>query len=114
MLARARGLVAWAAQLVAAGLMLTGVGEARAVEVRVLTAGAMKSVVLEMIPDFEKRTGHKVLVANDTAGGLKKRIVGGEPVDVAIITSQSMSSLPKGSSPKAAAWTSQRSASAWQ
>jgi len=87
MLARARGLVAWAAQLVAAGLMLTGVGEARAVEVRVLTAGAMKSVVLEMIPDFEKRTGHKVLVANDTAGGLKKRIVGGEPVDVAVVTS---------------------------
>jgi len=87
MLVGARGMVARAAQLAAAGLMLTGVGEARAVEVRVLTAGAMKSVVLEMVPDFERRTGHKVVVANDTAGGLKKRIVGGEPVDVAIVTS---------------------------
>jgi molybdate transport system substrate-binding protein len=66
--------------------MLTLLGEARAAEVRVLTAGAMKSVVLEMAPDFEKQTGHKVLVANDTAGGLKKRISGGEAVDVAIIT----------------------------
>jgi molybdate transport system substrate-binding protein len=87
MLVRAKGFVAWGAQVTVAGLIFTGVGEARAVEVRVLTAGAMKSVVLEMIPDFEKRTGHKVLVANDTAGGLKKRIVGGEPVDVAIVTS---------------------------
>jgi molybdate transport system substrate-binding protein len=87
MLLRARGVVAWPARLAAAALMLTTVGDARAIEVRVLTAGAMKSVVLEMIPDFEKRTGHKVLVANDTAGGLKRRIVGGEPVDVAIVTS---------------------------
>ena len=92
MLVHARDLV-WARWLAASGLMLTVLGEARAVEVRVLTAGAMKSVVLEMIPDFEKRTGHKVLLANDTAGGLKKRIGGGEAVDVAIITSRVVDEL---------------------
>jgi molybdate transport system substrate-binding protein len=86
MLVRARGLVAWAERLAAAGLMVTMLGEARAVELRVLTAGAMKSVVLDMVPEFERRTGHKVLVANDTAGALKNRIGGGEAVDVAIIT----------------------------
>jgi molybdate transport system substrate-binding protein len=53
----------------------------------------MKSVVLEMVPDFEKRTGHKVLVANDTAGALKDRIGGGEAVDVAIITSRIVDEL---------------------
>jgi molybdate transport system substrate-binding protein len=73
--------------------MLSVLGEARAVEVRVLTAGAMKSVVLEMVPEFEQRTGHKVLVASDTAGGLKKRIGGGEAVDVAIITSRIVDEL---------------------
>src|SRR5215831_2294968 len=93
MLVRARALVAWAQRLAAAGLMLAVLGEACAVEVRVLTAGAMKSVVLEMVPDFEKRTGHKVLVANDTAGALKDRIGGGEAVDVAIITSRIVDEL---------------------
>jgi molybdate transport system substrate-binding protein len=87
MLVRARGLVA------AAGLMLIGLGQAHAVDVRVLTAGAMEAVVLEMVPDFEKRSGHKVLIANDTAGGLKKRIGGGEAVDVAIITSRIVDEL---------------------
>jgi molybdate transport system substrate-binding protein len=59
---------------------------AHAAEVKVLTAGAMKAVVLAMIPEFEKRTGHKLTVDNDTAGGLAKRIGGGEAFDVAVIT----------------------------
>ena len=29
-------------------------------------------VIEALIPDFEKETGHKVKVENDTAGGLKK------------------------------------------
>jgi len=36
-------------------------------EVRVLTAGAFKQVVLALVPDFEKQTGSKVIVDNDTA-----------------------------------------------
>jgi molybdate transport system substrate-binding protein len=55
-------------------------------EVRVLTAGAFKQVVLALVPDFEKQTGSKVIVDNDTAGGLQKRIEGGEAFDVAVIT----------------------------
>ena len=47
-------------------------------EVRVLTAGAFKQVVLALVPDFEKQTGSKVIVDNDTAGGLQKRIEGGK------------------------------------
>ena len=57
-----------------------------AAEVKVLTAGAFKQVVLALVPDFEKQTGNKVVVDNDTAGGLKKRIEGGEIFDVAVIT----------------------------
>ena len=55
-------------------------------EVKVLTAGAFKQVVVALAPDFEKQTGNKVVVDNDTAGGLQKRIEGGEAFDVAIIT----------------------------
>ncbi len=40
-----------------------------AAEVKVLTAGAMKQVVLALQPEFEKQ-GHKLVVDNDTAGAL--------------------------------------------
>jgi molybdate transport system substrate-binding protein len=57
----------------------------KAAELKVLTAGAMKQVVLALQPEFEKR-GHKLIVDNDTAGGLQKRIEGGEAFDVVVIT----------------------------
>src|SRR5882757_5774309 len=59
---------------------------AHAAEVKILTAGAMKAVVLELVPAFEKETGHKAVVDNDTAGGLARRIAGGETFDLAIVT----------------------------
>src|SRR6476620_9362011 len=75
-----RGLIVFA-------LALSGfASSAFAAEVKVLTAGAFKQVVLALVPDFEKQTGNKVVVDNDTAGGLQKRIESGEAFDVAIIT----------------------------
>ena len=59
---------------------------AEAADVKILTAGAMKAVVLELVPQFEKETGHKAIVDNDTAGGLARRIQGGEAFDLAVIT----------------------------
>jgi molybdate transport system substrate-binding protein len=58
----------------------------KAAEIKVLTAGAFKQVVLAMVPLFEKQTGHKVTVDNGTAGELQKRIEGGETFDVTVIT----------------------------
>ncbi len=46
----------------------------------------MRAVVVELLPEFEKATGHKVSIDNATAGALAKRIEGGEAFDVAIIT----------------------------
>src|ERR1700674_4228866 len=57
-----------------------------AAEVRVLTAGAMKETILALVPDFERATGHKVMLDNDTAGALSRRIEGGEAIDFAVIT----------------------------
>jgi len=74
------------ALMAVAGLALAGVSSASAAEIKVLTAGAFKQVVLALVPDFEKQTGHKVTVDNGTAGQLKQRIEGGEAFDVAIIT----------------------------
>jgi len=57
-----------------------------AAEIKILTAGAMKAVVLELVPAFEQQTGHRAVVDNDTAGGLARRIQGGETFDLAVIT----------------------------
>src|SRR5215467_14319098 len=73
------------ALVVAVGLFIQ-TSFASAVEVKILTAGAFKQVVLALVPDFEKQTGNKVVIDNDTDGGLKKRIEGGEAFDVAVIT----------------------------
>ncbi|MGA9084062.1 MAG: substrate-binding domain-containing protein, partial [Pseudolabrys sp.] len=73
----------WRAVVITPALSLLGLAAsaASAAEVKVLTAGAFKQVVLALVPDFEKQTGTKVLVDNDTAGGLKKRIESGESFD---------------------------------
>lgn len=59
---------------------------ASAEEIKVLTTGAFKQVVVAMVPVFESRTGHKVIVDNDTAGGLAKKIDAGETFDVVVLT----------------------------
>jgi molybdate transport system substrate-binding protein len=59
---------------------------ATAAELKLLTTGAFKQVVLALVPKFEKQTGHTVVLANDTAGGVKARVEKGEEVDVAVAT----------------------------
>jgi molybdate transport system substrate-binding protein len=67
--------------------------EAAAVEIKVLTAGAFKQVLLALVPEFEKQTGHKVIVENDTVGALTKRIEGGEVFDLAVLTPGAVNDL---------------------
>jgi molybdate transport system substrate-binding protein len=70
---------------VAAATLALSLSSAVAAEVKVLTAGAMKQVVLALQPQFEQ-LGHKLVVDNDTAGALQKRIEGGEAFDVVVVT----------------------------
>jgi molybdate transport system substrate-binding protein len=74
------------------GALMANVQSGSAAEVKVLTAGAFKQVVLAVVPEFEK-SGHKVVVDNDTAGALTKRIEGGEAFDVAVITPAAIKAL---------------------
>jgi molybdate transport system substrate-binding protein len=59
---------------------------ASADDLKVLTAGAYKQVVAAMTPQFEASTGHRIILENDTAGGVSRRIEGGAAFDVAIMT----------------------------
>lgn len=71
--------------LLIALLTIAGLAPASAADLKLLTAGAFKPVAQELVPEFEKRTGHKVTIENDTAGGVARRIREGEYFDVAVI-----------------------------
>lgn len=66
--------------------LVAGILPATAADIMVLSAGAMKAVVLALAPEFEAKTGHRLTVDTGTVGGLRKRITEGEAFDVAIIT----------------------------
>ena len=59
--------------LLAGMLVLAATSKAAtAAEIKVLSAGAFKQVILAVQPVFEKETGHKVHLDNDTVGALSK------------------------------------------
>ena len=58
---------------------------AQAADIKLLTAGAFKQVAVSLAPGFEQRTGDHLVIGNDTAGALQKRIAGGEAFDVTIL-----------------------------
>ncbi|MBI3433709.1 MAG: substrate-binding domain-containing protein [Proteobacteria bacterium] len=74
---------------------LQGAGMAGAAEIKVLTAGAFKQIVLAVAPLFERTSGHKLVVVNDTVGALVRRIKGGEEFDVAVVTPAAAEGLAK-------------------
>jgi molybdate transport system substrate-binding protein len=82
--------------VLSAAILLMAAGAPRgaaAAEIKVLTAGAFKQVLLMLLPEFEKQTGHKVIVQNDTVGALAKRIEGGEVFDLAVLTPAAVNDL---------------------
>ncbi len=80
------------------GLGLAGwavVSGAAAADLRVLTAGAYKPVVVALAPAFEQRTGHRLVIDNDTAGALVRRISAGEAFDLVLLTPGGREQLAK-------------------
>jgi molybdate transport system substrate-binding protein len=71
--------------LLVAAVLGMGMQGAAAAEIKVLTTGAFKQVVVALVPEFEKATGHKVVVDNGTVGQLIKRVDGGEAFDVLVL-----------------------------
>jgi molybdate transport system substrate-binding protein len=71
---------------VAAAALGLGAASARAVELRVLAAGAVEATVHDMVGQFEKQTGHTVKLSYGAVGALRDKIYAGEPTDLTIVT----------------------------
>jgi molybdate transport system substrate-binding protein len=80
-------------------LILAGVigaalsSSAQALELKVLTAGAFRSSVVTLGPEYEKASGNKLIIDNDTVGALVKRVEAGETFDVIFLTPQAVDEL---------------------
>ena len=77
-----RVLLALLSAIAAASLAVSGAGAA---DLKLLTAGAYKPAAVELVAAWEKQTGHKVAIENDTAGNLAKRVAAGEYFDIVVM-----------------------------
>jgi molybdate transport system substrate-binding protein len=58
---------------------------AQSAEIRVFSSAAPRGVLRELTPDFERTTGHRLVINYEFSTDLKRRIEAGEPFDVAIL-----------------------------
>jgi molybdate transport system substrate-binding protein len=70
-------------------------GVANAAEIKVLSAVGVKPVMVELIPQFEQLSGHKVRIDYGTVGALVSRIQKGEAADVVIVSAPQIDVLEK-------------------
>lgn len=66
-----------------------------AAEIKLLAPGALRGTMTEVIPIFERTTGHRVQVEYGAAGALNQRVLKGEAADVAILTRAQIDQLMK-------------------
>jgi molybdate transport system substrate-binding protein len=76
-----------------AAMMVIGTTTAHASEIKVIASLAVKEVVLDLIPAFEKPSGHKVTTIWAGTEAITKRISGGEVVDVVLIAAPNVEKL---------------------
>jgi molybdate transport system substrate-binding protein len=75
-------------------------GSAGAAEVRVMISGGLSTAYKEVVPEFERSTGNKVLTAygpsmGTTANAIPNRLERGEPADVLIMVGYALGDLIK-------------------
>ena len=88
------GLIGGLVALLGAGLF-TFAQTVHADEIKVMASAAVKETYLELIPQFEQATGHKVLTIWSGTADMMKRLKGGETVDLVIIGANSLDELVK-------------------
>ena len=71
--------------IVIAAFIITGALSARAAEITLIAPGGIRAPLERIVPEFERQTGHKVLMTITSGGGTKDRVTRGESFDVPII-----------------------------
>ncbi len=69
----------------AAALIALNSGGAAADEVSLIAPGGIRAPIQKMIPDFERKTGHKVNATFGSGNGTKQQVMKGEMFDVPVV-----------------------------
>jgi molybdate transport system substrate-binding protein len=67
--------------------------EASGAELKVLSAGAMRAALQELVPAFEAASRNKLKIEYATAGDIEKKVAAGDEIDVAILTKPRLDKL---------------------
>jgi len=79
--------------LLALPIILAPDRDARADEIKLMAVNAIKEALLELIPTFERSSGHKVTTIWGGTEANTKRISGGEVVDLVIVAAPNIEKL---------------------
>jgi ABC-type molybdate transport system substrate-binding protein len=71
-------------------------GTAQSAEIKVLSSAAPRGIFRELAPDFERTTGHQLVINYEFAADLKRRIEAGAPFDVAVLPPDMADDLTRG------------------
>src|SRR5687767_3153566 len=88
------GPLAAAVKFAFIALLAQGVA-ATAAEVKVMAGAAMSGAFGELVPQFERATGHKIVIQYGSTGTFIKQIEAGEAFDLVIIGSDGVDALIK-------------------
>src|SRR5688572_26316999 len=75
--------------------MTTARTPASGIEIRLLTSNSMHGVLAELVPQFERASGHHISLSFDPAQVMLQRIASGESGDLAILGQQAIDALAK-------------------
>src|ERR1700678_3349961 len=85
----------FAALLFAAFLAALLVMPARAADLKVISAGAVRGLIAQIIDDYSRQTGQKFDFTIGTTGQLRNIIASGQPADPIIVSTTLMEELEK-------------------
>lgn len=78
------------------GLALALATHAEAAEIKVISTGGARAVMTNLVPEFERKSGHKVEIDFGTPGNIRDRLLQGEAADVAVAIAAILPDLEKG------------------
>jgi len=88
----ARSIYVWVSVL-AMLILFESQNPNHAAEIRLLSAASIQEVFKEIIGDFERKSGHKMIIHYGTMGAITDRMRGGEEADLVISSAQSIATL---------------------
>jgi molybdate transport system substrate-binding protein len=77
------------------GASHVGTTSAEAAEIKVISTGGARAVMTSLVPEFERKSGHKVAIEFGTPGNMRDRLVQGEAADVAVAIAAVLPDLEK-------------------